>query len=152
MGRTDAVKRGDLFDAILLQSKIADKNNRPEQINDYPEQVVETLFLFWKIFKLPSGAIPTKRQKSKYNDWTSELQELQIICPTNKIMEWAMNTAFNKYNNISSKFIIARPLAIKKLLIDAMRELPKPETHKEEIKSEPINKSQLRDIKSIFKE
>lgn len=141
--------KGDLFDGYLWAASLAGNSGEAQQINDYPEQVIETLKLFYKIFRLPSGAIPTKRQKSKYNEWVSQLQELQIICPTNKIMEWAMNNAFNKYNAMSSKFIIARPLAIKKLLIDAMREIPKIE--KEE-KSEPITKSQVKDIKSIFEE
>jgi hypothetical protein len=122
MGRSDAVKK-DMFDGILESARVANERNEFPQLADYPERVQKTLSLFYKIFSIPVSAVPSKKKLSQYKEWIVELDELNSICSPETKMEKVMRFGFNKYSKMNSKFFISRPIAIKSLVIDAMREI-----------------------------
>lgn len=128
-------KKGDIMDGILYAEKLAhEKSSYPEHFSKYPERVIDTLVLFYSIWKLPIFAIP-KKKSPKFSQWILELDELNLICGSKKNMKRAMELALEKYNASLNKFIVSHPLAIRKLLIDAVGEINR-NTEKEDVTKE----------------
>lgn len=121
MGNSAVQRKGDGVDFVLWQMEEEKKRNEPEQISDYPETVQTMLRAFASVWKLPAGAIPTKRQKSKYEQWVSELGQLNEVCGSHQ--EEALQIALDRYESLKSKFIVYHPLAIRSLLIHAVGEM-----------------------------
>lgn len=121
--------KGDIVDGILWQMQLARARGDAPQIDDYPETVSDALRWFYRIWGLPDGAIPTKRAKSKYQEWVSQMQEIVALFGKWTAQE-VMELSFHYFMNMPNKFIIARPLAIKKLVIAAVSELNRREAAK----------------------
>lgn len=117
---TENNKKGDLMDGMLYFGKNPDD---PIQLMDYPETVVQTLRLFYKIWNIPSYTIPSKKSKSKFDDWVLQLTELNSVCPSSAKMERAMKIAKETYQDLSKKFPVFRPLAIRNLIADSVRRM-----------------------------
>jgi len=128
------------IEAMLSGKFNPPEKNYPEQVYDYPETVVEILKVFYDEWNLPSGAIPTKRQKGKFNLWSSELVRVEDICGTLEIAREAYRRAKLRYDSTDRQFrpIVWKPLSLEKYLIDAVSEI-KRET--EDLKMEYIKKS-----------
>jgi hypothetical protein len=71
LGRTEAIKKGDLVDMQILSLK----NNDP--IAEYPPDVQDTIKEFVKYFPVD---IPNQRQKGKFSQWIKESRELKRSC------------------------------------------------------------------------
>jgi len=131
--RTDAIIKGDMFDGVMAQQADFERQNLPEHIWDYPDTLVRVLKAFYKYWNIPAGAIPTKKQKGNYSLWIEQLTTLTQIFPessTEKVME----LSHVRYRETGGNIIIARPLAIKTYIIDAMR-IMKDESEKESLSS-----------------
>ncbi len=145
-------KRGDILDGILFYQKKSNENNLPDVIYDYPETVIEKLKLFYRLWSIPVYAIPSKTIRGRYSEWVKELQELQA---ENDLVD-VMTLAADIYWNMNKRFIISRPLSIKKLMIEADSEInhrkSKIEIKKENEKIEEIkptiNPNSFRNLKS----
>lgn len=154
-------KSKDLLDGILFYAK-KEQDKNPEHFYQYPERVLKTLVLFHKYFKLSDGSIPSKKQKSNFEEWITQLDILNQICPSEKIMEEAMKVAKEDYDQIPRKFMIVRPLSIRTLLINAVRKINdnienasvETETKEEviEVASQEVRKNALKNLKSMIKE
>lgn len=151
----------DLLDGILFYAK-KEQDKNPEHFYQYPERVLKTLVLFQKYFKLSDGSIPSKKQKSNFEEWITQLDILNQICPSEKTMEQAMKVAKEDYDQIPRKFMIVRPLSIRTLLINAVRKINdnienvsvETETKEEvvEVASQEVRKNALKNLKSMIKE
>lgn len=119
MGNTAAKKRGDLFDLLLWQGEQTEKLNLLEQESDYPETIRPILRAYIKVFKPPSGAIPSRRQRKKFEEWVAELDQLSQVCPAHH--EEIFGIALEIYES-GNRFIIARPSAMRGLLVSAASE------------------------------
>ena len=119
---TDVKRKLDPMDWMLGSAKVAQDRKEYPVVADYPEIVQNTLILFCRIFALSSSSIPSKKS-STYGEWIKELTQLNTICPTSALMERAIEISFRNYMENKNKFTIARPIAIKRLLINAMREI-----------------------------
>jgi len=115
-------KSKDILDGILFYTK-KEQDKNPEHFYQYPERVLKTLVLFQKYFKLSDGSIPSKKQKSNFEEWITQLDILNQICPSEKMMEEAMKISKEDYDKIPRKFMIVRPLSIRTLLINAVRKI-----------------------------
>ena len=113
-------KKGDLVDGMLFFNQ---NSSDPIQFSDYPETVVATLRDFYNVWKVPSYVIPSKKNKSKFEDWILQLDELNNICPNRTKMEKAMGLSKEIYGGLKNRFMITRPSSIKNLLADAVRRL-----------------------------
>lgn len=116
-------KKGDIMDGILWAEGLAHQHNEPEQISDYPETEIETLRIFNRVFMLPRAAIPPKHIKGRYEQWVKELQVLNDIAGSSKLMNEAMLKAREMYDQLKKRFVISHPLAVRTLLIDAVAEI-----------------------------
>ena len=104
MGQKDN-KKGDMLDGMLFFGK---ENSDPIQFSDYPETVVGTLRLFYNTWKIPSYVIPSKKSKSKFEEWINQLTDLNGICPNLQKMTRAMQIAkedFEKFTDGLSEAI-----------------------------------------------
>lgn len=110
-------KRGDLLDGILFYSG----KSYPEHFLDYPEQVIQTLYLFYDIWKIPEGAVPSKKEKSKFERWINEFETLNKICPSRFKMEKAMKLAHENHQSSPKEYPVSHPLSIQEFLINATR-------------------------------
>lgn len=107
----------DMVDLILHFSG----KSYPEHFSDYPEQVIQTLYLFYDIWKIPEGAIPSRKEKSNFERWVNEFEVLNKICPSNFKMEKAMKLAYENHQNAHKQYPVSHPLSIKNFLTDATR-------------------------------
>jgi hypothetical protein len=157
---TDAKRKLDAMDWILGSAKVAQERSEYPVIADYPEIVQDTLRFFVKTFAFSSSSIPSKRSRT-YGEWIKELTQLNTVCPTSALMERAVKISFDNYMKLENKFTIARPIAIKKLLVNAMREINLEERRKKEAEkqallqktiSEDSAKQIAKNLKSLFKE
>jgi len=122
--RTDAIVRGDIFDGIIEQAKNnSDKNYYPEQVWDYPETLVDLLKCFLDIWLLPEGSIPSKKQKSKYENWILQLEKLNKLFSSSDRMKLAMKYSYDKYQKSKNRFIVYEPASIYKIVVDGISEL-----------------------------
>lgn len=129
--------KGDLMDGILWSARLAQDKNEAPQIADYPEAVIRTLRTFQSLWKLPERAIPSKNLKGQFARWVSALQELNYLAGDK--IDLALKKSFEKYSNMEKPFIVSNPLAIKKLMIDALAEMNrKTETVIVQEKTEPV--------------
>lgn len=149
--------KGDLFDGYLWKAELAQREQEPEQISDYPEHVVDVLRGFYRVFNLPEGAIPSKGKKG-YSNWVLQLESISRLFSSNKTMLLAMNRSKKIYDGQSNKFIIYEPASIRKLLIESIRQLreemknaPKLEEPRKEATKEEKMKV-IRELKNLFKE
>jgi hypothetical protein len=113
-------RKKDLLDGILFY---AAKGSDPTQFLDYPEQVLFTLRLFYSVWRVPEYLVPSKRSKSKFEQWINELTELENICPSQKKMEAAMKMTLDKYKEKKLTYPILHPLSIKALLAESVSEI-----------------------------
>ncbi len=153
-------KKGDIMDGILFFGK---ENSDPIQFSDYPERVVSTLRLFYEIWKIPSYVIPSKKSKSKFEEWINQLDDLNGICPNSKKMSRAMEMSKKIFDELPKPFMVVRPASIRTLLIDSTRRIndegekvsQKTENERVEIievASTKTRKAALNSLKSILKE
>lgn len=113
-------KKGDIIDGLLFFGK---EGADPIQFSDYPETVIETLRAFYGIWKIPSYIIPSKKSKSKFEEWINQLTDLNGICPNSKKMNRAMQIAKETYDGLQKQFMVVRPASIRTLIIDAVRRI-----------------------------
>ena len=116
----------DAFESFLNFERAKQKHgNEPSQISDYPEDVVETLRVFNKIWCPPSMAIPTKRQKSKFEQWVKDLRTIEDLCGTNARFEVALKVVLATYEGYSMEyqFVVDTPLKLKNLLVKVLSEM-----------------------------
>ncbi len=145
-------KKGDLFDGMLHYAAIA---NDPSHFSDYPERVLLTLRTFYNVWKVPEFSIPSRKSRSKLEQWILELDELNNICPASQKMEIAMQKTLEKYNTFKTKYSVTHPASIRNLLVDAVAEIKRSEvedTKKEIIQvasQKEINKT-IKDMESMF--
>ena len=144
--------KGDLFDGYLWAASLNANKDEPEQISDYPEHVTDILRAFYKHFSLPSGAIPMKKKKY-YDAWIVQLEELSKLFSSSRTMNLAMERAVKIYKERYT-FIIYQPSSIKKLLIEAIRELRSEQASAAQSpklpeKVEKLSKEELKDIASL---
>lgn len=109
----------DMMDYILANAKKAD----PQSVLDYPETVIQTLRLFYDVWKIPEGAIPSKKQKSNYARWINELTELNTICPSSGKMRLALMRALKLYEETEKKVPVSRPSDIKQYLVSVVADM-----------------------------
>lgn len=127
------------FDVFLkFEKKKAEHGNEPANIADYPDNVVGTLRVFNKVWCPPALAIPSKRQKSKFNQWVKDLQTLEDLCGDNARFEIALRMALAVYENYSREyqFIVDTPLKLKNLIITALSQMNR--AKQEESIPEPV--------------
>jgi hypothetical protein len=117
MGNSDAQKLGDGVDWLLMQIREGKKHYIFEQEADYPETIFSILHAYIKVWQPPSGAVPRKRQKTKFIQWVSELDQLSQIVSANH--EEIFTIALETYN-LGNQFVVGHPLALRQLLIDAV--------------------------------
>lgn len=151
-------KKGDILDGMFFFGK---ENPDPIQFSDYPETVVETLRLFYNTWKIPSYIIPSKKSKSKFEDWINQLTDLNGICPNGKKMSRAMEMTKEDFDRLPKQFMIVRPASIRNLLINSVRKIndeesvsvePEEATEVVEVASVKNKKSTLKNLKSMLKE
>lgn len=152
-------KKGDILDAMLYFGKVG---NDPEHFTHYPERVVGTLRLLYKTFNIPEGGIPNRKQKSNFEEWINQLDDLNTLAPSQEKMKKAMGIAKNHYDSLNKKFMIIRPASIRGLLLNAVRIINDEEKSDEEFKVNPeqkvevasveAKKNTLKNLKSILKE
>lgn len=113
--------------------------NEPSQIADYPDNVVETLRVFNKVWCPPPLMIPSKRQKSKYLQWIKELESLEDLCGTNTKFEDVLRTVTETYNQNRSRgftFVVDTPLKLKNMIITELSAMNRKKA--EESQPEPV--------------
>lgn len=151
-------KKGDMLDGMLFFGK---ENSDPIQFSDYPETVVGTLRLFYNTWKIPSYVIPSKKSKSKFEEWINQLTDLNSICPNLQKMTRAMQIAKEDFDKLPNQFMIVRPASIRTLLINSVRKINDEEPNLSEAKeaievievaSLENKKSTLKSLKSMLKE
>lgn len=145
----------DVVDGFLY---FASQNNDPIHFADYPERVVSTLRAFYNTWKIPSYIIPSKKSKSKYEEWIVELDELNGICPNSKKMEEAIKRCLQRYES-GNKFNVVRPASIRGLLTTIVSEMKREEeSQKTQVKevvpsASLVEKKQvISDLKLMFKD
>jgi hypothetical protein len=138
--QTDAKVKGDLFDGMLYYQE-SPENRTSEVIWDYPETLVETLNQFQKIWLIPETAIPSKKQKGKYDNWVIQLEKIRHLFSSDERMKLAMKYSIEKARERNDKRIVYQPMSIYNLLVDAIRDLRLIEKVKKQ-KEEPIKKEQ----------
>lgn len=114
----DKEKKGDILDAMLYFGKMG---NDPEHFTHYPERVVGTLRILYQTFSIPEGGIPNRKQKSNFDEWINQLDDLNTLAPSQEKMKKAMEMAKSHYDNLNKKFMIIRPASIRGLLLNAVR-------------------------------
>lgn len=162
MGNSAVVKLGDGVDWVLMQAAKTREFEFLEQEADYPETIRSILRAYIKVWKPPSGAIPSRRQKKKFDQWVSEFDLLNQIVPVHH--EEIFTIALELYNGGNS-FIVSHPLALKSLLETAAsiynreHDLPikdaEPTVDKEEIEklaSPEEVKAVVKKLKSILED
>lgn len=117
-------KKSDIIDGMLLYGSMG---NDPVQFSDYPERVLSTLRIFHRETKIPTVIIPSKKIKSKFDEWINELDELVTICPTSEKFEKAIKRVMVKKDVEKMRFTIARPASIKNILVDVVAEMAREE-------------------------
>ncbi len=152
-------KKGDVLDAMLYFGKMG---NDPEHFTHYPERVVGTLRLLYKTFNIPEGGIPNRKQKSNFEEWILQIDDLNALAPSQEKMEKAMKIAKSHYESLNKKFMIIRPASIRGLLLNAVRIINDEEKSDEEFKVKPeqkvevasieAKKNTLKNLKYILKE
>lgn len=143
-------KKGDVLDAMLYFGKMG---NDPEHFTHYPERVVETLRLLYKTFNIPEGGIPNRKQKSNFEEWILQIDDLNALAPSQEKMEKAMKIAKSHYDNLNKKFMIIRPASIRGLLLNAVRIINDEEQNKkEDTKIEKIDEDKLVTSSEVKKE
>ncbi len=143
-------KKGDVLDAMLYFGKMS---NDPEHFTHYPERVVGTLRLLYKTFNIPEGGIPNRKQKSNFEEWILQLDDLNTLAPSQEKMEKAMKIAKSHYDNLNKKFMIIRPASIRGLLLNAVRIINDEEQNKkEDTKIEKIDEDKLVTSSEVKKE
>jgi len=151
-------KKGDIIDGLLFFGK---ENSDPIQFSDYPETVVGTLRIFYNTWKIPSYIIPSKKSKSKFEEWILQLNDLNGICPNGEKMNRAMQMAKNTFDSLSKQFVVVRPASIRTLLINSVRKIndenslstePEEVIEVVEVASVENKKSALKNLKSMLKE
>lgn len=156
--RTDAKVRGDYMDGILYSMKNSSVNNSiPNCVYDYPETLVPLLIEFVKIWCPPEGAIPSKKQKGKYDNWVLQLEDLNKLFSNTERMKLAMKYSYDKYEREGHHKIIHQPATIKPILIDGISELRRIEKRnkkKEETKlaSPEIIQKAIKNLRKTFNE
>lgn len=139
MDRTN--KKGDILDAIIHFGKMGDD---PTHFTHYPERVVGTLRLLYKTFNIPEGGIPNRKQKSNFEEWIVQLDDLNSLAPSQEKMEKAMKIAKEHYDSLNKKFMIIRPASIRGLLLNAVRTINDEEQNKkEDTKIEKIDENKV---------
>jgi hypothetical protein len=140
----------------MLSGKPITERNFPDKFYDYPEVVQQTLISFYEVWKFPEAAIPTKRQKDKYQLWITDLTKIEDICSTQKNVRRAFEMALDKYKSYSKQyqFIVWRPLlpAMEKLLIGAMMQIRNEEKELIDNKAEEVKVASLEDRKRALKD
>lgn len=109
--------KGDLFDGMIYFKSLGED---PKKFGDYPERVVGTLRMFYKTFNLPEGMIPSRKNKSVFEEWIIQLDELNKLAPNSSKMQKAMTLAKEMYDKGQRKFMIGRPASIRLLLANAV--------------------------------
>lgn len=143
-------KKGDILDAMLYFGKMGDD---PEHFTHYPERVVGTLRLLYKTFNIPEGGIPNRKQKSNFEEWILQLDDLNTLAPSQEKMEKAMKIAKEHYDSLNKKFMIIRPASIKKILLNAVRIINDEEQNKkEDTKIEKIDENKVVTSSEVKKE
>jgi len=151
-------KKGDIIDGLLFFGK---ENSDPIQFSDYPETVVGTLRIFYNTWKIPSYIIPSKKLKSKFEEWINQLTDLNGICPNGEKMNRAMQMAKEDFDRFPKQFMIVRPASIRTLLINSVRKIndenslstePEEVIEVVEVASVENKKSALKNLKSMLKE
>lgn len=155
--RTDAKVKGDPMDGILSYSSSV-KNPVPDRVYDYPETLVPLLVTFVEIWCPPEGSIPSKKQKGKYDNWVSQLEDLNKLFSSTERMKLAMKYSFDKYEKEGHKSIVYQPASIRQILVDGISELRRIEKTKikkaQSVKvasPETIQKA-IKDLKKTFNE
>lgn len=151
-------KKGDMMDGILWGASIGEKKNEYPVISDYPETLQTILREFIRVWQLPEQAIPSKKQYSQYKEWILELTNLESLCSKNiaKIMDLSLE----HYNGSGMNFIVARPKAIRTLIVHAVAKYKRDtESKQKELESKTIDiadksefKKTIKELKSMFKE
>lgn len=113
-------KKGDILDGMFYFGSV---NSDPVQFSDYPERVLNTLRIFYSVWKIPSHIIPSVKNKSKFEEWLLQLDELNAICPNTEKMRKAMELSLTTYNEMKSKFMVIRPASIKSLLANSVAQI-----------------------------
>lgn len=146
----DKEKKGDILDGMFYFGKMG---NDPEHFTHYPERVLGTLRIFYKTFNLPEGGVPSRKQKSNFEEWIVQLDDLNKLAPSLKKMEKAMEIAKSHYDNLNKKFMIIRPASIRGLLLNAVRIINDEEQNKkEDTKIEKIDENKLVTSSEVKKE
>lgn len=155
----DKEKKGDILDGMFHFGKMG---NDPEHFTHYPERVVGTLRILYQTFSIPEGGIPNRKQKSNFEEWINQLDDLNTLAPSQEKMKKAMGIAKNHYDSLNKKFMIIRPASIRGLLLNAVRIINDEEKSDEEFKVKPeqkievasleAKKNTLKNLKSILKE
>ena len=149
-------KKPDLMDGILFYQSQAEEKNLPSQIYDYPEHVLSTLIMFQKLWMLPEHTVPKKELRGRFSQYITELNELNEIAGS-RINE-ALTRAYKKYDDMTKRFIVSHPAAIKKLLIDVVAEMNREQrklVQQKEVASlaSPVQiKNTIKELKSMFEE
>lgn len=155
--RTDAKVKGDPMDGILAYGSSV-KSSVPDRVYDYPENLVPLLVTFVEIWCPPEGSIPSKKQTGKYNNWVSQLEELNKLFSSTERMKLAMRYSFEKYEKEGHRQVIYQPASIRQILVDGISELRRMEkakiTKEEKVKiasAETIQKA-IKNLKKTFNE
>ncbi len=158
------VKKGDILDGMLFYANKANELSMPSQVYEYPEDVLQTLILFQKLWMLPANAIPSKQLRGRFAQWLKELQELNSLVKNNQEMQEILPIVFSEYEKLSKRFIVSHPLAIKQFMIGIMSEINRNKTKEKHILQETEEleitqdaskenvKSTIKDLKSIFED
>jgi len=150
--RTDAIVKGDYMDAYIERAREKSGGYKiPNVVYDYPETLVDLLKCFVEIWCPPEGAIPSKKQKGKYNNWVLQLEDLNKLFSNTERMKLAMKYSYDKYEREGHHKIIHQPATIKPILIDGISELRRIEK-KSQSKSEKINVASEKEIKDTVKD
>lgn len=142
--------KGDLFEGIMWAEGLALQRKEPAQIADYPEHVIETLRTFYRLWKPPERAIPSKQLRGQFQRWVMGLDELNNLAGDK--IHVALQKAFERYEAMSQKFIVSNPSAVKKLVIDVLSQMNREEESKtktqvkKEVEQAPASKNELLDM------
>lgn len=147
---TDVTGKGDIFSLILKQEEVYQKKNLPEHFSDYPEQVYETLVLFYKIWELQPLAVPNRRQKSKFSQWVVELEKMTDICGTLERTKIGLTDAYKFYTTLNKpRPIVYAPSIVFDWLIHALTEHDREENKPVE---KTVDKKRINNIISRFED
>ena len=124
---TDAKVQGDILDGILFGLRTSEESKMSDVIWDYPETLVELLNQFQKLWGIPEMAIPSKKQKSQYNNWILQLEKLRKLFSSDARMKIAMKYSFEKYQRSGKNLLIHEPASIYKIVVDGISDLRRQE-------------------------